>query len=321
MASQNIGGQAVIEGVMMRDRQKYSIAVRLPDGKIESVVKDIKEWNPSFSKPFLRGIKGLVENLQIGYRSLHWSADKQDPAAVEKKKGLASFLGSIVLLLSVAIAVGLFIVLPNLAVHFLGLIENDQPLLFNLASGGVRLFIFFAYIFSISYMKDIKRLFQYHGAEHKVIHTFEKNLPLTIENIKPHSTLHKRCGTSFIFLLIFVAILAFSVVPPLLKIIFTDYALWSIYLQKTAIFLAHILFLPVLASVSYEVLKVSAKENWVGKLLVIIAYPGLLFQKITTSEPDAPQIEVAVASLNVLLAIREQENKEDAASQKCCELS
>lgn len=307
---QSIGGQAVIEGVMMRDRQKYSIAVRLPDGSIETTVQSIKEGSPVFKKPFLRGVKALVENLKIGYASLQWSADRQE---TEKKEKESSLVSGLIVMLSAVFAIGLFMVLPNLAVHWMGLVEEQNPLIYNLISGGVRLFVFFSYILAISFFKDVKRVFQYHGAEHKVIHAFEAGKPLNYAEIKPFSPMHRRCGTSFIFLLIFVGILVFALVPPVLQMIFKDFALWPLILRKGVIIASHLLLLPFMASISYELLKASAGKHWVGKSLTFLAYPGLLFQKLTTREPEEAQVEVAVASLQVLLDLRKQE--EAALSQ------
>ncbi len=308
--STHIGGQAVIEGVMMRDVSKYSVAVRLPSDEVETIVKDIKPWHKIFSKPFLRGIKALVENLKIGFSTLQWSAEKQEEKKVEEDQGksnknqsnksnpIATFF---TIFVAIAFAIGLFIVVPNVVVHLLGLVEKKTPLSYNLISGCVRLLIFFSYILLISLLKDVKRIFQYHGAEHKVIHAFEDGVDLKYENIKKYTTLHKRCGTSFIFLLIFVGILFFSLVPPLLGIIFSGFGNWSLIARKIVIISSHIVLLPFLASFSYEILKLSAKNNILGKSLVFLAYPGLFFQKITTREPDEKQVEVAVASLKVLL--------------------
>lgn len=308
----NIGGQAVIEGVMMRKEDFYSVAVRLPDGTIDTIKKEVPAKSAFFKKPFIRGVKALVENLKIGYQSLQWSADSIEKAENKEKEDEkpSSFFAFLSILLSIVIAVGLFIVVPNVAVHFIGLVEKDSPLIYNLIAGGIRLFIFFSYILGISFIKDVKRLFQYHGAEHKTIHAFEDGKELTYENIKPYPTLHKRCGTSFLFLLIFVGILFFSIVPPILLQIIPGFASWDLIHRKVVIILSHLVLIPFLASFSYEVLRITAKNNIIGKTLILFAYPGLFFQKITTKEPDEKQVEVAVESLRVLL---EESSKEDAA--------
>jgi uncharacterized protein YqhQ len=293
----NIGGQAVIEGVMMRDKESYAVAVRLPEGNIETEITAIKPWHKIFQKPFLRGIKALVENLQIGYRTLEWSAKKQDNTLQEKN----SIWESLTIFITIIFALGFFIVLPNIIIHWFGMIEEQSPLLYNLASGGIRLSLFTIYILGISLVKDVRRVFQYHGAEHKVIHTFEKGLELTLDNIKKFSTVHKRCGTSFLFLLIFMSILIFSLVAPLLLQVFSDFTTWHIVARKSSILAFHILLLPFIASLSYELLKLTAKDNIVSRTLFLLAYPGLFFQRITTQEPDEKQIEVAVASLKTLL--------------------
>lgn len=309
---QSVGGQAVIEGVMMRGRNHYSVAVRLPDNSIKTKVELVPAWSKFFDKPFLRGIKALVENLKIGYRTLQWSADMQEEAENEKKgkeKKSGALAGFISILISVVLAVGLFIVVPNLAVHFLGIVEKDSPLLFNFISGGIRLTIFLGYVLAISMIKDVRRIFQYHGAEHKVIHAFEDKKELSYSEVQPYPTLHKRCGTSFLFLLIFVGILLFALVPPLLGLILPGFVEWKTLIRKVVIIGSHLVLLPFLASLSYEILKISAKKNWIGKTLVFLAYPGLFFQKITTKEPDEAQVEVAVRSLEVLLEKEKQEKK------------
>jgi len=297
----HIGGQAVIEGVMMRDKDRYSIAVRLPNAEIETVIKQIKPSRAIFKKPFFRGVKALIENLQIGYQSLQWSADKMEDKPENEKKDKKSILDSLSVLFSILVAVGLFIVLPNLLIEFFNLSEKEHPVLFNLASGGIRLSIFTLYVLGISFIKDVKRIFQYHGAEHKVIHAFEDGLSLNYENVKKFTTLHKRCGTSFVFLLIFVSILLFSLVPPVLKTLFPGVLNLSFAFYKIIIFLSHLVLLPVLGAFS----------NWIGKSLSFLALPGLFFQKITTKEPDEKQVEVAVAALQILL---DTQKKESAAS-------
>lgn len=292
----NIGGQAVIEGVMMRDKTHYSVAIRLENGQIVTDLKEIKKFPKFFDLPFIRGVKALYENLTIGYKTVDWSASHFDN---DKKKN--SFISFISLFVSFVLGIGIFIVLPNLVVHMLGLVEEKTPFLYNIIAGVVRLFVFFAYVLFISLFKDVKRIFEYHGAEHKVIHAFENNEELVYENIKKYSTLHKRCGTSFIFLLIFLSIIIFSIVPIILLQIFPDFQSYSLFLRKVLIFSSHILLIPILGAISYEVLKLSAKKGIVAKLLSFLGYPGLFFQKITTKEPDEKQVEVAIKSLKVLL--------------------
>ncbi|HOJ49842.1 MAG TPA: DUF1385 domain-containing protein [Spirochaetota bacterium] len=295
--SNNIGGQAVIEGVMMRDKTHYSVAVRLENGTIITDLQKIKKWHKFFDLPFIRGIKALYENLTIGYKTLDWSAK-----CFEKEKKESSIISFISLIISLIFGIGLFIVLPNLVVHYLlGLVEEKTPILYNILAGIVRLLVFFIYVVIISFFKDVKRIFQYHGAEHKVIHTYERNEKLIYDNIKKYPTLHKRCGTSFIFLLIFISIIIFSIVPPVLSQIFPDFNSYSLFLKKILILSSHIILIPLLGSISYELLKVSAKENLTSKILSILSYPGLFFQKITTKEPDEKQVEVAVKALEVLI--------------------
>ena len=284
MSDLAVGGQALIEGVMMRDKDKLALAVRKPDGKIVVKTQRIRHWmrrSRIFRLPFLRGILMLGENLVLGYRALSYSADQ---ATGEKEKlGRAQMI--ITLALSIVFAVVLFIGVPF---YITTLISKDNILVFNIIDGLMRLMIFLAYLVSISLIGEVKRVFQYHGAEHMTIHAYEKKKRLEIREIRPFPTAHPRCGTSFLMIVLVLSIVIFSFV-------ITD----SLLIR----FLSRIVLIPVIAGVSYEVLKLSAKfgQNPVMKLVTL---PGLWLQLITTKRPDGKKIEVAIAALKALNSMK-----------------
>ncbi|GAW30960.1 DUF1385 domain-containing protein [Carboxydocella sp. JDF658] len=279
------GGQAVIEGVMMRGPQEMAIAVRLPDGTIEVEKQQLSSWLtkwPWLKWPGFRGVVALLEALVVGTRALAWSASKAMP---EEEGELTT--KELVLTIAFALGLGilLFVIIPAGAVK---LVEKwvTTPLGQNIAEGGLRIAIFLAYIGLISRMKDIQRVFQYHGAEHKVIHTYEAGLELTVENARGFSPLHPRCGTSFLLVVMVVSIFVFAFLghPPNL--------FWRIG--------SRILLMPLVAAISYEFIKLSGRygERWWLKWLVA---PGLGLQRLTTREPDDSQLEVAIHALKAVL--------------------
>jgi len=275
-----IGGQAVMNGVMMRSPNYYSVAVRSDKGKIIVKREKIKGSKNKFLKlPFVRGIKALIDNLVIGTRALIYSAD----AGFDKKEEKISTKEIVItLLLSAVLAVGIFVLLPLfLARVFTGLLHYQSGLLFNIIDGVLRIIIFIIYIYLISLMKDVKILFQYHGAEHKSVNCYEHGKKLEIKNIMKYSTEHKRCGTSFLIIVLIISIFVFSVITS------------DNFLIKLA---SRIVLIPVIAGVSYEILKLSAKYEH-NLFFRILSAPGLWVQKVTTGEPDKKQIEVALAAL------------------------
>lgn len=297
----NIGGQAVIEGVMIRGQTHYAVAVR--KGKqIVSKISSIKKKKYSFLKwPFIRGFVNLVEMLVIGIKSLMWSAHQASPE--EEKIGKKELIFTI--LVSVGFTIIFFIALPYLLTNLLGFYEEKKPILFNIVDGFIRISIFLVYLFAISFIKDVQILFQYHGAEHKAIHCYEKGKKLNIANIKKFTTLHPRCGTAFLLIVFTVSIFVFSFLPSIASFFYKDFSNLVLILRKTILFALRILLIPIIAGISYEILKMSDK-NQNNILFKIISTPGLLLQKITTKEPTAKQIEVAQYSLKKLLTI---ENK------------
>ena len=277
-----IGGQAVIEGVMMRGPELVATAVRNPQGRIELEVKpvnSIADRYPSFKKPMLRGCVSLFESLVMGIRSLGYSAQmagEEDEQLTDKE--LAGTM-----IFAFALAAVLFIAIPTGAAKLFHVITED-PVFLNLMEGFLRLFIFMAYIFAISRMKDIQRVFQYHGAEHKTIACFEAGEALTVENVARHTRLHKRCGTSFLLIVMLVSIFVFAFLG------------WPDLAERIA---SRIILLPVVAGISYEIIRFSANSD--NCLLGWAVKPGLWLQKLTTREPEPEMIEVAIESAKAVL--------------------
>ncbi|HCJ58638.1 MAG TPA: DUF1385 domain-containing protein [Clostridiaceae bacterium] len=296
MQKTSIGGQAVIEGVMMKGPEDIAIAVRKPDGEIALKKEKLKANRKKISKmPIIRGMFAFIDSMVIGVQALTFSAEffeDEEPKEEKKASKLDEFMEknmiAIAVLLSIAFSTGLFILLPTLAVSLLGKVSKT-PLLMNLVEGVVRIAIFIGYIALISQMKDIKRVFEYHGAEHKTIFCYENGEELTVENVRKHKRLHPRCGTSFLFIVMIVSILLFS------------FFRWP---SLPVRLITRILLLPVVAGISYEIIKWAGRSD--SKLVCTISAPGLWLQKITTREPDDSQIEVAITALkNVLVEDKE----------------
>jgi uncharacterized protein YqhQ len=285
-----VGGQAVIEGVMMRGLTGYSVAVRQPDGgvaiKKDKLVAVTKKY-PFLRFPVLRGSVVLIQSLILGMRALNYSASvASEGEDGEPEMSNWAIAGS--MLMALVLGVGLFILAPlgitNLIRHYLW--PDMGNFAYNAVDGVLRAIFFFVYVASISLMDDIKRVFQYHGAEHKTVYTFEANEPLTVENARVKSTLHPRCGTSFLMFVMAISILVFSLVP--------STAHFAIK------FGARVVLLPLIAGLAYEVIRFSARHlsNPVCKVLV---RPGMWLQRITTKEPDDKQLEVAIIALQEAL--------------------
>ena len=297
-----IGGQAVIEGVMMKNMDRYAVSVRKPNGKIETKVEEcvsFAEKHPLFQLPIFRGMVNFLESMVIGMKTLNYSAsfyeDEEEQTESRTEQFLEKFLGEkaekiimgIVLVFSLAISIGLFMILPYIASEALGkLIQNEYAVL--LMEGIIRIAIFLGYIVLISQMEDIKRVFMYHGAEHKTINCLEAGVPLTPENVDNFSRLHKRCGTSFIFIVMIISMVFFFFIR-------VD----TIWLR----IILRLLFLPLVAGVSYEFIRLAGSSD--HPLVQIFSKPGLALQRLTTKEPDHSMIEVAIASVEGVFDWRE----------------
>lgn len=297
-----IGGQAVIEGVMMKNMDRYAVSVRKPNGKIETKVEEcisFAEKHPLFQLPVFRGMANFLESMVIGMKTLNYSAsfyeDEEEQTESRTEQLLEKILGEkaekiimgIVLVFSLAISIGLFMILPYIASEALGkLIRNEYVILFM--EGIIRIAIFLGYIVLISRMEDIKRVFMYHGAEHKTINCLEAGVPLTPENVDNFSRLHKRCGTSFIFIVMIISMVFFFFIR-------VD----TIWLR----IVLRLLFLPLVAGVSYEFIRLAGNSD--HPLVQIFSKPGLALQRLTTKEPDHSMIEVAIASVEGVFDWRE----------------
>jgi len=295
-----VGGQAVIEGVMMRTPHAYAVAVRRADGSVEVMKEPVQRlserWKP-LSWFVIRGFAVLVQSLFLGLRTLNYSINVSlkdlDPGAKEKtksdKKGNAVLPIAASMLFGVAVAVFLFILLPlwitTWMKGYIPLVHNW--VVFNLVDGLIRVIFFLCYILLISLMKDIRRVFQYHGAEHKVVHVWEAAEGLTVENARNKSTLHPRCGTSFLLFVMVVSIIVFAV--------FKFNAFW-------AIFLSRLVLIPVVSGLSYELIRLSAPRCRKGFFRWMVL-PGLALQRITTQEPSDDQLEIAIRALRESLEL------------------
>ena len=308
-----IGGQAVIEGVMMKNMDRYAVSMRKPDGKIETKVEEcvsFAEKHPLFKLPILRGMVNFLESMVIGMQTLNYSAsfyeDEEEQTEEKTEQFLEKFLGEkaekvimgIVLVFSLAISIGLFMILPYIASEAAGkLIHNEYGIL--LIEGVIRIVIFLGYIVLISQMEDIKRVFMYHGAEHKTINCLEAGVELTTENVDNYSRLHKRCGTSFIFIVMIISMVFFFFIR-------VD----TIWLR----IVLRLLFLPLVAGVSYEFIRLAGSSD--HQLVQIFSKQGLALQKLTTKEPDHSMIEVAIASVEGVFDWREYLDSLNKGEQK-----
>lgn len=295
MKPSGIGGQAVIEGIMMRNKDMYSVAVRKPDGEIEvhlgtyqSIVKSkmIREI------PLVRGVINFIDSMILGMRTLTFSAsfyeEEEEPTKAEvvldkvTKGNSEKILTGLTVAFSIVMAVAIFMILPYFLTNFLRDYVVSNTLL-AIIEGVVRVGVFLLYVLLISRMNDIQRVFMYHGAEHKCINCIEHGMELNVENVLKSSKHHKRCGTSFLFIVMFVSIIFFifiRVTSPVLRVVI------------------RLLLIPVIAGVSYELIKFAGNSD--SKFVQIISYPGMMLQKLTTKEPDADMAEVAIAAVEAV---------------------
>ena len=303
----SIGGQALIEGILMKGPEKSAMAVRLPDGGIDltdMTKKPLKERFRPFGFPFIRGIVNFIEAMVEGYKALMLSADKSGYTEIEEekengeveKKKLSGAIMSVVMVLAVVLGMGLaivlFMLLPRLAVDGITSLAGKAPAAWvrALIEQAIKMTVFVFYVWAVSFMKDIKRVFMYHGAEHKTIFCFEKGLPLTVENVREQKRFHPRCGTSFMILMILVGFIFSTVIQLAFSGVYTNRYVWVA---------VKILMVPFICGVGYELLKICGKHD--NALTRIIAAPGLWLQRITTKEPEDDMIEIAIAAVNEVL--------------------
>ena len=293
MKSSNIGGQAVLEGIMMRNGGRYSVAVRKPDGDIEVDIRQYKSiipWKTPLKIPFIRGIFNFVDSLVLGMKTLTFSAsffeeeeeELLTEAEAKKREKNEKIMMNLTVVLSVIIAAGLFMVLPY---YLSGLVKHytDSRMVMTVCEGLIRVGLFLLYIALISRMKDIQRTFMYHGAEHKCINCIEHGLELNVENVMKSSREHKRCGTSFLLFVMIVSIIFFlfiRVSSPVLRVVI------------------RLLLMPVIAGVSYEIIRLAGKSD--NKIVALLSKPGLMLQHLTTREPEPEMAEVAIAAVEAV---------------------
>lgn len=284
----SIGGQAVIEGVMMRGSEFLATAVRRPSGQIVYKKTKLIGKNSDFAKkPFIRGVLMLFESLVIGVKELTFSANQ----AGEEEEKLSDKEAVFTTIFSLALGIGVFIVLPSIVGSFF--FPHDR-MYANLIEALIRLVAFIGYIWAISFSKEVGRVFEYHGAEHKSIYAYENDMDLTPENAKKFTTLHPRCGTSFLFIVMFIAIIVFSVIDFALPVPTT---IAGKFLLKVVL---RVVLMPVIASLAYELQKYSSC-HLNNPFIKLISLPGLTLQKITTREPDLDELEVAIVAIKVSL--------------------
>ena len=292
MKSSNIGGQAVLEGIMMKNGPRYAVAVRKPDGDIEVKIEEYKsviKWEKLTKIPFVRGVFNFIDSMVLGMKTLTYSAGFwEEGEAVEtslsekeqqKKEKRESLIMTVTMVVSVFLALGLFMVLPYFISSLFGRIVKSR-LLKTVIEAIVRIALFVAYILLISRMKDIQRVFMYHGAEHKCINCIEHGLELNVENVRKSSKQHKRCGTSFLFFVLLVSIIVcffITVESPLLRV------------------LIRIALIPVIAGISYELIKLAGSSD--NPIISLLSKPGMAMQNLTTKEPEDDMIEVAIRAV------------------------
>lgn len=294
MKSSNIGGQAVLEGIMMKNASKYAVAVRKPDGEIELKVDNYKSairWERLTKIPFVRGVFNFIDSMVLGMKTLSYSAsffEEEETGVVlteeelRKKKKSEDLIITITMIFSVVLAMGLFMVLP----YFISNLFKDivsSRFLKTVIEAAVRIGIFVIYILLVSKMEDIQRVFMYHGAEHKCINCIENGWDLTVDNVRKSSKEHKRCGTSFLVFVVLVSVIVcffITVESPVLRVLF------------------RIALLPVIAGISYELIRLAG--NSTNPVVMLLSKPGLMMQKLTTKEPDDTMIEVAIKAVEAV---------------------
>lgn len=295
MKPSGIGGQAVIEGIMMKNKEMYSVAVRKPDGEIEvrlSTYRSIMKNKVLRETPFIRGVVNFVDSLILGMRTLTFSAsfyeEDTEPTKGEElldklsKGNSEKIVTGLTVTFSIVMAVAIFMILPYFLTEFLKEYVVSNSVL-ALIEGFVRIGIFVLYVLLISRMEDIRRVFMYHGAEHKCINCIENGMELNVENVMKSSKHHKRCGTSFLFIVMFVSIFFFifiRVTSPVLRVVI------------------RLLLIPVIAGVSYEIIRFAGRSD--SEFVRIISYPGMMLQRLTTKEPDESMVEVAIAAVEAV---------------------
>ncbi len=282
-----VGGQAVIDGVMMRSPNWYSVAIRKQSGEVDvklfPIISIVKKY-PIAKAPLIRGIVALIENLILGFKTLVYSANKMSIAEGGEEVKISGFQMTVSIIIALILVIGIFFVLPTYLGKFIYKFISNV-FLYNLIEGLIRFAILLLYVIFVSLLKDIRTLFEYHGAEHKTIHVYEAGDELTYENANKYSTLHMRCGTAFLMIVVFISILIFSILGE------------QTLIQRV---IYRIVLIPLIIGISYEFIKLAGKFPG-SKISKIVSIPGLLFQKLTTRNPSEEQLEVAIVALEKVI--------------------
>ncbi|MDI6692616.1 MAG: DUF1385 domain-containing protein [Anaerosomatales bacterium] len=295
----HIGGQAVIEGVMMRGARNWAVAVREPSGSIYLESHDLPDpaTRPKWSKrPIARGVYAFVETMKLAMQAFSIAASH---AGETEEDRLSSKEVGFTMVAGVALAVGLFVVVPAVVTDWIVGPQTARPFVWNAVDGVLRLLVFFAYIVAISRMGEIRRVFAYHGAEHKTIHAYEHGVPLEPEAVQRFGTLHVRCGTAFLLMVMIIAILVFSLVPgkAILAAAGVSGRGWTLLFNIGV----RIVLIPLIAGLAYEVSVKWAGTHAGSPLVAVVTWPGMQLQRLTTAEPDDGMVEVAIAAMNAVL--------------------
>lgn len=281
-APRYMGGQAVMDGVMMRGAHTWAVAVRTPDGGVEVVTRDAPRWAERWTPvPFVRGVTALAESMSLGYKALSWSAERQ----MGEEEPLSKAGSAVAIAVAAAFFIALFIVIPALAVRGVGDVVQVHGLWYHVVEGALRLALFVGYLWLIGRMRDIRRVFEYHGAEHKAIAAYENDVEVTPESAQRFSTEHVRCGTNFLLTVLLVTIVVYA---------FVGRPSWPLLVAS------RVVLIPVVAGLSYEIIRFAAghmRWRWVR----IAMRPGLALQRLTTREPALDQLEVAITSLRAVM--------------------
>lgn len=299
----NVGGQAVIEGVMMRGKKGVATALRRKDGSITLKTEKCVSYSQKYKilgLPILRGAVALIESMVMGFKWINYSADIaiedeeiEDRKPKQKESSFAKFLH---IAIAVIIGISVFMALPYYITSLVPFTKQGNPVFFNLLAGTIRISFFLIYVYALSFINDVDILFKYHGAEHKVIACYEHKEELTPSNAKKYTTLHPRCGTSFLLIAAISCVLVFAIIDAWIGTIWSVYLNPSWYLRVGV----HLTLIPLVSGISYEILKFTGKHDK-NKFVKILSLPGLGLQKITTKEPNKKQLEVAIASLKGVL--------------------
>ncbi len=298
--TEGVGGQAVIEGIMLRNKTHYVVACRRPDGTLTYIKKLVPEnKNPMAKWVFFRGIVNLFAMLKLGYSTLIYSSNENLKEG-EKKEEITPLGMTFATITSMIFAVGIFVVLPYIVTNLLGIDEKTAPIEFNILRGGIKICIFILYLGFMHFFKDIRRVFEYHGAEHIVVNAYEHGENPDKENIKKYSTIHPRCGTTFMFLVLSISIVLYMFTSYLVYNIIYANGIPSETIARATVVLCNIALLPMVSGISYEILKLGFRFNNFP-LIKLIILPGLLLQRITTKQPQEDEVEVALFALDRLL--------------------